>query len=214
MPGGSAFGPSSVPASPRSSVAPSPLGTAVAVTGEGDEKFQAYMKALRVGRLKDRAKRKEAGGATPGSAHSSAHSGPLPSARGPSLSTNSIASPVKGALLGVSVAKISKPPKTPGPVVGKRTSTLKSGKGLATPSSSAAVVPRSIEDGNPHGEPLVNEADSDSSDSIDFDVRSIGHVRIVKKGLSSAGATQQEAAVQRPLNLESEPVQEIRELQR
>jgi hypothetical protein len=158
--------------------------------GEANEKYVEYMKAVRLVQQRARveAKAKAEAEAIQGGATSS----PAPS---------------KAAGIGQTSASAAKVPRTPGGI----STPLKSsgGRGPAVRGSSASLPvsggqARRVPQGSLAARP--DSPGSDSSDSIDFEVRAIGHVRSVKKP-SSAAAT--------PSRLVSDSVaQEIRDLQR
>ena len=152
-------------ASPRARTSASPGGAAWA-TPEADEKYIAYMKALRIGRQNSRIGL----GAAPSSAEPSRPSG------------------VSGV----------KPEKRPVQVAATRiTSSIPPAKGPKEKGTTRTLPPPTCsQEDNPQEELRTSVANqrsdsphSDSSDSIDFEVQSIGHVRSVNKSLASASAT-------------------------
>jgi hypothetical protein len=178
-------------ASPRRRALRIPDGPGVA-DGEANEKYVEYMKAVRLvqqrARLEAKAKAKADAEAIQGGATSS----PAPS---------------KAAGIGQTSASAAKVPRTPGGI----STLLKSsgGRGPAVRGSSASLPvsggqARRVPQGSLSARP--DSPGSDSSDSIDFEVRAIGHVRSVTKP-GSAAAT--------PSRLVSDSVaREIQNLQR
>ena len=160
--------------------------------GEANEKYLAYMKAVRLGQQKARAEAKAlAAEAAKGTAR------PSPTPR-------------KTVETGQTSGASAKLARTP-PPRGKISTQLKSsGARASAVISSSATLPRS--GGQAHSAPQgslparLDSPHSDSSDSIDFEIRSIGHVRSVKKPGSAAAAPSQPAS--------DSVAQEIRDLQR
>jgi hypothetical protein len=157
-------------ASPRVGVSSTNSGVAsVATAGQADEKYLAYMKALRVGRQRAKA---VADGSAGSSLSSPVRLTPAASPRS-IVGQNSAVNPATPA------------GSTPGQI-GQR------GAAKGVPNApSGAVLERRHRDGIPRGHvsvPAERPASprSDSSDSIDFEVRSIGHVRSVRKTPTAA----------------------------
>lgn len=164
-------------ASPRTRASVTPGGAAGA-TPEADEKYLAYMKALRMGRQKARA------------------------GLGSAKSSPALPKSVGAGSAGLSGVKPDKRPTPATKVAGTK------GTSIITPVKSTGAIPlalqsfsgtlapaNSSQDGNPHVELHASAAPqrpdsphSDSSDSIDFEVRSVGHVRSVKKYSASISA--------------------------
>ena len=177
-------------ASPRRRALRIPDGPGVA-DGEANEKYVEYMKAVRLVQQRARveAKAKAEAEAIQGGATSS----PAPS---------------KAAGIGQTSASAAKVPRTP---TGGNSTPLKSsgGRGPAVRGSSASLPvsggqARRVPQGSLAARP--DSPGSDSSDSIDFEVRAIGHVRSVKKPGSTA------ATPSRPVS--DSVAREIRDLQR
>jgi hypothetical protein len=178
-------------ASPRRKALRIPDGPGVA-DGEANEKYVEYMKAVRLVQQRARveAKTKAKADAIQGDATSS----PAPS---------------KAAGIGQTSASAAKVSRTPTP--GGVSTPLKSsgGRGPAVRGSSASLPvsgrqARRVPQGSLAARP--DSPGSDSSDSIDFEVRSIGHVRSVKNPGSAADTPS------RPVS--DSVTREIRDLQR
>ena len=180
-------------ASPRIGVSPTQSSRVASGAGQPDEKYLAYMKALRVGR--QRAK-EAAGEHAAGSGQSSP------------IRLTPLASPRK--LGGV---QETVPTRDTAAGRGQRSAAAKGISGGAPKGLPRGPSGNSRrQEGSPHGAvaecPAARPAysSSDSSDSIDFEVRSIGHVRSFKKTPASAA--------RRSASLEESAAEEIRDLHR
>lgn len=176
-------------ASPRVSASSAQFSGPVGA-GQPDEKYLAYMKALRVGRQRAKA----------ASDHAAGNGQSSPVRLTPMASPRNLGDgqqPIIRSSAGKSSTGGQKSAATRGLTRGP------SGKALKS----------SHHEGNPHGNvsmPAERPASSssDSSDSIDFEVRSIGHVRSIKKTPASASSALRRSAI-----LE-ESAEEIRDLHR
>ena len=155
--------PSRASSSPRSRVGASPRGNPAPCEGEANEKYLAYMKALRLANQK-------------AAAAEAAQSSPAPSRVG-------------AGKLSVSLHRSPKPP-TPR---GKISIPLKGTAGEVLVTNTTTVLTTSHQTHIPKREDSITgpgSGHSDSSDSIDFEIRSIGHVRSVKKPAFAARTLQ------------------------